>query len=133
MADPNDTRLSDAVTKEFTAAGYKADHIATILARQESLKHERVRDQETWVTIHREHLLPETLDAYQLPWEWDEVSNYPFTNQTFASDTTFRRIPTTSSSSIGFRGTCRRSCLRILGVCGNKDWTGYKPISGITS
>ncbi|EYE95800.1 uncharacterized protein EURHEDRAFT_411523 [Aspergillus ruber CBS 135680] len=87
MADPNDTQLSDAVTKEFTAAGYKADHIATILARQESLKHERVRDQETWVTIHREHLLPETLDAYQLPWEWDEEDpNYIIIKHWFSRD-----------------------------------------------
>lgn len=101
MSDPNDTQLSDAVTKEFTAAGYKTDHIATILARQESLKHEKPPGQgEAWVRIHREHLLPETLDAYQLPWKWDEVSNYPFTIQNFASDTTLRMIPTTSSSSV---------------------------------
>lgn len=75
MSDHNDAHLSDAVTKEFTAAGYKDDHIAIILARQESLKHERTRDQgETWVKIHRGQILPETLDAYQLPWEWDKVS-----------------------------------------------------------
>ncbi|BCR90975.1 uncharacterized protein ACHE_60861S [Aspergillus chevalieri] len=73
MSDHNDAHLSDAVTKEFTAAGYKDDHIAIILARQESLKHERTRDQgETWVKIHRGQILPETLDAYQLPWEWDK-------------------------------------------------------------
>lgn len=79
MPDPNDdTQLSDAVIKEFEAAGYIADHIATIIARQESLKHERIQGQgETWVRIHREHILPETLDAYQIPWEWDEVNDCP--------------------------------------------------------
>lgn len=122
MSNPNDTQLSDAVTKEFMAAGYKAEHIATILARQESLKHEKPLGQgEVWVKIHREHLLPETLDVYQLPWEWEEVSYYHLTIQNFASDTTLRMIPTTSSSSVGFRWTCRRNCLRILGVCESKD------------
>lgn len=28
----------------------------------------------TYVKVHREHLCPETLDAYELPWEWDSVS-----------------------------------------------------------
>lgn len=27
----------------------------------------------TYVKVHRKHLLPATLDAYQLPWEWDSV------------------------------------------------------------
>ncbi|KAJ5899087.1 hypothetical protein N7495_003831 [Penicillium taxi] len=31
----------------------------------------------TWIKVHRKHLLPETLLAYGLPWEWDERdSNY---------------------------------------------------------
>lgn len=28
----------------------------------------------TYVKVHREHLCPETLDEYELPWEWDKVS-----------------------------------------------------------
>jgi hypothetical protein len=28
----------------------------------------------TFVKVHRRHILPETLDAYHPPWEWDEVS-----------------------------------------------------------
>lgn len=28
----------------------------------------------TLVQVHRKHLLPETLLAYNLPWDWDEVS-----------------------------------------------------------
>lgn len=27
--------------------------------------------------VHRKHLLPDTLIAYQLPWDWDEVSINP--------------------------------------------------------
>ncbi|KAJ5107900.1 hypothetical protein N7456_004575 [Penicillium angulare] len=31
----------------------------------------------TWIKVHRKHLLPETLLAYNLPWDWDEHdSNY---------------------------------------------------------
>ncbi|KAJ6084021.1 hypothetical protein N7486_010821 [Penicillium sp. IBT 16267x] len=31
----------------------------------------------TWIKVHRKHLLPETLLAYNLPWDWDETdSNY---------------------------------------------------------
>ncbi|KAJ5183644.1 hypothetical protein N7492_001260 [Penicillium capsulatum] len=26
----------------------------------------------TWIKVHRKHLMPETLIAYGLPWEWDE-------------------------------------------------------------
>lgn len=28
----------------------------------------------TFIKVHRKHLSPETLDAYDLPWEWDDVS-----------------------------------------------------------
>ncbi|KAI4214613.1 MAG: hypothetical protein LQ351_003030 [Letrouitia transgressa] len=27
----------------------------------------------TFIKVHRKHLSPETLDAYDLPWEWDDV------------------------------------------------------------
>ena len=27
----------------------------------------------TWIKVHRNHLSPDTLDLYELPWEWDEV------------------------------------------------------------
>ena len=28
----------------------------------------------TYIKVNRKYLLPDTLDAYQLPWEWDKVS-----------------------------------------------------------
>ncbi len=28
----------------------------------------------TYIKVNRKHMSPETLDAYGLPWEWDEVS-----------------------------------------------------------
>ena len=29
----------------------------------------------TYTKVHRRHICPDTLDLYQLPWEWDDVSN----------------------------------------------------------
>lgn len=29
----------------------------------------------TYIKVHRKHLSPDTLDAYDLPWEWDDVSS----------------------------------------------------------
>lgn len=40
------------------------------------LDHPQVEDLSgpTYVRAHRKHLSPDTLDAYNLPWEWDKVS-----------------------------------------------------------
>lgn len=42
--------------------------------------HERIGDidlnRPTWIKVRREYLSPDTLDLYELPWEWDEVSDY---------------------------------------------------------
>lgn len=32
----------------------------------------------TYIKVHRKHLSPDTLDAYGLPWEWDDVSLFFF-------------------------------------------------------
>lgn len=36
----------------------------------------------TYIKVHRNHLSPDTLDAYGLPWQWDDVSStfllFPF-------------------------------------------------------
>lgn len=37
----------------------------------------------TYIQVHRKHISPETLDVYQLPWEWDSVS---CTDRRFTSD-----------------------------------------------
>ncbi|KAE8356116.1 hypothetical protein BDV28DRAFT_2485 [Aspergillus coremiiformis] len=76
MTTEHDTQLRDAVTKEFAAAGYPPKLIESVLARQEQLKRDGEKTM-PWVKIHRKDLLPDTLIAYKLPWEWDEDdSNY---------------------------------------------------------
>lgn len=29
-------------------------------------------DDDTWIKVHKKHLSEETLNAFNLPWEWDE-------------------------------------------------------------
>ncbi|GKZ18434.1 hypothetical protein AbraIFM66951_003175 [Aspergillus brasiliensis] len=41
----------------------------------------------TWIKVHHKHLLPETLIAYRLPWDWDELdSNYIIIKQWISED-----------------------------------------------
>ncbi|KAL2868161.1 uncharacterized protein BJX67DRAFT_62855 [Aspergillus lucknowensis] len=98
-----EARLNDAVVQEFTAASYPPEHIKSVLDRQAQLKRqeskgvkyfekefdawdskyggyrydlsENLGAPKTWMKIHRKHLLPATLVAYDLPWDWDEVQN----------------------------------------------------------
>ncbi|KAI9367929.1 hypothetical protein BJX61DRAFT_537657 [Aspergillus egyptiacus] len=47
--------------------------------KREERREEREEEQRraTWIKVHRRHLLPDTLIAYQLPWSWDELDgNY---------------------------------------------------------
>ncbi|KAL2823440.1 hypothetical protein BDW59DRAFT_96766 [Aspergillus cavernicola] len=77
--------LREAVTKEFTLAGYTEAQIQVVLDRQESLKQKDKAkgdknpssepDRERWIKIHRRHIVPETLTAYKLPWGWDEMDD----------------------------------------------------------
>ncbi|CAI7644861.1 hypothetical protein N7533_005496 [Penicillium manginii] len=72
--------------------GYSEEEIEKMLnkekhKKEEHKKHEEHKHEEhktiteetktTWIKVHRKHLLPETLLAYNLPWDWDERdSNY---------------------------------------------------------
>lgn len=45
--------------------------------KEKEEKEKAEKEKTTWIKVHRKHLLPETLLAYNLPWEWDERdSNY---------------------------------------------------------
>ncbi|CDM36760.1 hypothetical protein DTO013E5_2880 [Penicillium roqueforti] len=43
--------------------------------RREERRDERKEEKITWIKVHRKHLMPETLIAYGLPWDWDEHDN----------------------------------------------------------
>lgn len=43
--------------------------------RQKSGQRKKINlSRPTYIKVHRKHLSPETLDEYELPWEWDTVS-----------------------------------------------------------
>lgn len=60
-------------------AGYSEDSIEKTLKGKEEKKHKdkKIMDltRPTYIKVHRKHLSPDTLDLYDLPWEWDDVSN----------------------------------------------------------
>jgi hypothetical protein len=71
----HDKLLNQAVTEEFAAAGYPDDQIKIVLDKQNRLKTEE--PEVAWIKVHRQHLLPDTLITYRLPWDWDEVRDFP--------------------------------------------------------
>ncbi|KKK20606.1 hypothetical protein ARAM_000154 [Aspergillus rambellii] len=63
--------------------GYTEEEIEAIINKKhgkDKEKEKKDKDDEnkeedhkaTWIKVHRKHLLPDTLIAYQLPWAWDE-------------------------------------------------------------
>ncbi|KAJ6031656.1 hypothetical protein N7540_002388 [Penicillium herquei] len=81
--------LSEAVAKESVIASYTADYAQTILDRQDWLNNAAIKDSnnpQTWIKVHRKHLLPETLLAYNLPWDWDEMDRNYLIIKTWVSE-----------------------------------------------
>ncbi len=86
------------VVKDFQKAGYDEEEIKEILKGKEKHHghehalvhgghgHEQIVDlrRPTFLRVHRKHLSPETLDIYDLPWDWDEVS-FPLTKPSLRS------------------------------------------------
>ncbi|KAL4884628.1 hypothetical protein BJY04DRAFT_215092 [Aspergillus karnatakaensis] len=102
MDEEDQKHLIKSLIEEFNAAGYTPEHIKSVLDKQDQLerqshkplgfedgsfedhrlkfidyKYDRSKATEPqraeWIRIHRKHLLPETLHAYHILWEWDEV------------------------------------------------------------
>lgn len=80
-----DEEFKKRVKKTFGQAGYDEDSIEKILKKGEKGKGHghgkeiKIKDltRPTYIKVHRKHVSPETLDEYNLPWEWDERdSNY---------------------------------------------------------
>ena len=75
-----DEEFKRRVKKTFVEAGYDDEDIEKILKREDKEKHGHGKQKAimdlsrpTYVKVHRKHLSPETLDEYDLPWEWWEV------------------------------------------------------------
>ncbi|OOQ82736.1 myosin heavy chain, clone [Penicillium brasilianum] len=78
-----DKEFRERLRLEF---GYTEEEIEQILNKKKKAEKEKekkekkeeiIEEKTTWIKVHRKHLLPETLLAYNLPWDWDERdSNY---------------------------------------------------------
>jgi hypothetical protein len=78
--------------------------------------------------VHRKHLLPETLLAYNLPWDWDEVSIFVSTNKPnppIANHTSplFSVTAIISSSSAGSPKTSKKSSSPTPAVSARASWS----------
>ena len=77
--EEEDKAFRERVRLEFGAAGYSEESIERALAKGEK-GHGKTTimdvSRPTYIKVHRKHLSPETLDVYELPWEWDPVSKF---------------------------------------------------------
>ena len=74
-----DRAFRERVKTTFGEAGYSDESIERILGQEgkgQKDKQLKIKDltRPTYIKVHRKYLSPDTLDAYSLPWEWDEVS-----------------------------------------------------------
>ena len=76
-----DKAFKERVWTTFAAAGYDESSIEKILEKEgkgqgQGQGQKKITDltRPTYIKVHRKHLSPETLDTYDLPWEWYEVS-----------------------------------------------------------
>ena len=135
-AQKKEKEFEEQFILRFMQAGYTAEAAERILneKKRKEKSNELAIDlsRPTWIKVHRQWLLPETLDAYLLPWEWDDVS----TSQKFLfilflfhalqldycqilTDPgrlgNYRKTPTTLSSRSGSRSRSRTACSSIPG------------------
>ena len=89
-----DEEFKERVKKTFGQAGYDEESIEKILKKGEKGKDHgkeiKIKDltRPTYMKIHQKHVSPETLDDYNLPWEWDEVSIFTAVKKFFITNDT---------------------------------------------
>ena len=76
--EEDDKAFQERMRETLTKAGYSEDSIEKTL-KGKADKGKKIMDltRPTYIKVHRKHLSPDTLDIYDLPWEWDDVSNLP--------------------------------------------------------
>lgn len=79
-----DKAFQERVKTTFRNAGYSDQSIERILEKEGKGQHageKKIMDltRPTYIKVHRKYLSPDTLDVYELPWEWDDVSLPPKT------------------------------------------------------
>lgn len=76
--EEEDKAFQERMRETLTKAGYSEASIEKTL-KGKADKGSKIMDltRPTYIKVHRKHLSPDTLDIYDLPWEWDDVSNTP--------------------------------------------------------
>ena len=75
-----DEAFRERALKTFGAVGYSEDSVTKILNKAEKKKDGK-KDKDsgkqlmrpTYIKVNRKYLSPDTLDTFDLPWEWDSV------------------------------------------------------------
>lgn len=66
-----DELVEERVKSKILAARYTEEDVNRILKNEQHKYFDTTKTM--FVKVHRKYLLPDTLDAHHLPWEWDEV------------------------------------------------------------
>ena len=64
-----DEEFRERMRKTLWAGGYSDAQIERMMTKAEGRA-----ERPTYVKVHRKHLDPETLNTYELPWKWEDVS-----------------------------------------------------------
>lgn len=83
--EEEDKAFQERMRQTLSKAGYSEESIEQTLkgkadkskkTKMSEEKPKKIQDlnRPTYIKVHRKYLSPDTLDAYDLPWEWDEVS-----------------------------------------------------------
>ena len=87
--EKEDEEFKERMRKTLWANGYSNEQIERMMKKAEKKDHgsnpSNARHEEhstvvalnrpTYIKVHRKYLDPETLDVYEMPWEWDDVSD----------------------------------------------------------
>ena len=77
--EEEDALFEERVKNKFMSSGYSEEYIESILhkRKKEHKVHENTmaleKTKPVWIKVQRKHLLPETLELWDLPWEYDSV------------------------------------------------------------
>ncbi|KAL9624915.1 MAG: hypothetical protein Q9160_000962 [Pyrenula sp. 1 TL-2023] len=89
--EEEDRVFEDRVKQKFMTAGYSEDYIEDILHKRKHKVRENTmaleRTKPVWIKVQRKHLLPETLERWELPWEYDTQDDNYIIIKKWVSDT----------------------------------------------
>ena len=77
--EEEDQAFQMRMRETLAKAGYSEESIRETLEGKEGKgRGRKIMDltRPTYIKVHRKHLSPDTLDFYELPWEWDDVSSF---------------------------------------------------------